>query len=41
MTELHYACQEGHVECVRLLLDSKADVHLQDENDTTGLLMAA
>jgi hypothetical protein len=38
---LHMACEDGHVECVRLLLDSNADVQAQDKYGQTGLTLAA
>jgi ankyrin repeat protein len=31
----------GHVKCVRLLINSNADVQLQVENGLTGLTVAA
>jgi hypothetical protein len=40
MTGVHYACQNGNVECLRLLIDNNADVDCKTENGETGLLMA-
>jgi hypothetical protein len=40
-TGLHFACQGEHLECVHLLIDSKADVHLKTQAWDTGLTMAA
>jgi ankyrin repeat protein len=40
-TGLLMACQEGHVERVRLLGDSRADVQLRNNNGETGFGVAA
>ena len=36
MTPLHYATYGGHVDCVRLLLSAKADVHASTRYVFTG-----
>ena len=39
-TPLYVACQEGHLECARLLLEAGAAVDQADEDGSTPLLMA-
>ncbi|KAK0658698.1 putative ankyrin [Cercophora samala] len=40
MTALHRASLGGHVECVRLLLEAKADASIQDTKSRTALVLA-
>ena len=39
-TPLMLACQEGHIDIVRLLLEQEVDVNLQNENNDTALIEA-
>ncbi|KAL7539128.1 hypothetical protein ACHAXR_009053 [Thalassiosira sp. AJA248-18] len=40
VTGVHVAAEEGHLECVNLLIDAGADVTVLDEEDRTPLLLA-
>jgi ankyrin repeat protein len=39
-TGLHWACQDGNVECLRVLIKNKADVDCKAENGWAGLYFA-
>lgn len=39
-TPLHQAAKGGHLECVEVLLDAKADPNMQDVSGITPLLLA-
>mmetsp|Transcript_11346 Transcript_11346/g.24042 ORF Transcript_11346/g.24042 Transcript_11346/m.24042 type:complete len:587 (+) Transcript_11346:67-1827(+) len=41
ITPLTAASSEGHIECVRLLVDAKADVNAKDKDNTTSLMAAS
>lgn len=41
VTPLTAAASEGHVDCVRLLVDAKADINAKDKDNTTPLMAAA
>ena len=41
ITPLTAASSEGHTECVKLLIDAKADVNAKDKDSTTSLMAAA
>ena len=41
VTPLTAASSEGHTECVKLLVDSKADVNAKDKDSTTSLMAAS
>ena len=38
---LHWACQEGHLECVKALLGAGADINKQGNYGQTPLMLAA
>ena len=40
MTLLHYACREGHLQCVQLLLEEGAALEKQDRDARTPLHLA-
>ena len=40
VTGVHVAAEEGHLDCVNLLIDAGADVTVLDEEDRTPLLLA-
>ncbi|KAL7461387.1 hypothetical protein ACHAXS_003047, partial [Conticribra weissflogii] len=40
VTAVHVAAEEGHLECVQILIDAGADVTKVDEEDRTPLLLA-
>ena len=40
-TALHYASQEGHIQCIDLLLNTEADIENRNNNGCTILHMAA
>jgi len=40
VTAVHVAAEEGHLECVQLLIDAGADVTVLDDEDRTPLLLA-
>lgn len=40
VTAVHVAAEEGHLECVQLLIDAGADVTVIDDEDRTPLLLA-
>ncbi len=39
-TPLHLAAMQGHLQCVQLLLDNKADINAQNDNNDTPLHLA-
>lgn len=39
-TALHYASEKGHIECIKLLLNTNADVNETDFNNFTALYWA-
>lgn len=41
ITPLTAASSEGHAECVKLLVDAKADVNAKDKDNTTSLMAAS
>ena len=40
-TPLHYASQNGHIDCLRVLLDGGADLKLTDSNGWSCMLLVA
>ena len=40
-TPLHYACRNGHLDCVEILFETEKDFYLLDNNEFTPLHTAA